>query len=155
MSIEQINAGLPDTSFVSLALNKDEKLNSVSQNKMEEKILSEDVKNNNVKESSQLDKEREASLKLNEVENDAAKDEQKLEIKQAMELMNQLIPIKETNLIFEFDDIADPPIIKVVDKESDEVIREIPPKVLQEIAQALSDVTDISSGKGVLFNSEV
>ena len=49
---------------------------------------------------------------------------------------------KSTSLVFEFDDANDPPIVKVVDKESGDVIREIPPQELREIAKALTEIAD-------------
>jgi flagellar protein FlaG len=81
--------------------------------------------------------------------------EDKEKVEQTVGIINQLIPLKNTNLIFEFDDITEPPIIKVVDKESEEVIREIPPQELKKIAEALSQMADNISENGVLFNSEV
>lgn len=61
--------------------------------------------------------------------------------------INEQFPIKSTSLIFEFDDTNDPPVVKVVDKESGEVIRELPPKELREIAKALSDIADNLNGQ--------
>ena len=84
-----------------------------------------------------------------------AERQEKEEVEQVLEVINQLIPLKNTNLIFEFDDISDPPIVKVVDKNTDEVIREIPPKRIREIAQAFNDMADSISKTGALFNSEV
>lgn len=85
---------------------------------------------------------------LNEVED-------KAELEKSLEIINQFIPLKNTNLIFEFDDLSDPPIVKVVDKDTDEVIREIPPKNIREISKALNDMADSISKSGALFNSEV
>ncbi len=77
------------------------------------------------------------------------------DIQESLQTINQLIPIKHTNLIFEFDDISEPPIIKVVDKESQEVIREIPPKNIQHIAKALKEMAEKLDYSGALFNSKV
>lgn len=84
---------------------------------------------------------------------ESAKDKE--EVEESLEVINQLLPLKNTNLIFEFDDIADPPIVKVVDKNTEEVIREIPPKNLRKITQALNDMADSITKTGALFNSEV
>jgi flagellar protein FlaG len=47
-------------------------------------------------------------------------------------------------------------VVKVLDKDSQEVIREIPPKEFREVAQALQEVADkLSNSKGVLFNDTV
>jgi len=88
-------------------------------------------------------------------EQDKSAEQSKEEVDQVLEVINQLIPLKNTNLIFEFDDIADPPIVKVIDKNTDEIIREIPPKDIREIAQAFNDMADSISKAGALFSSEV
>lgn len=67
-------------------------------------------------------------------------------ILEKLKQINEQFPLKSTSLIFEFDDANDPPVVKVVDKESGDVIREIPPKELREIAQALSDIADNLNG---------
>lgn len=82
-------------------------------------------------------------------------EQSKEEVEQVLEVINQFIPLKNTNLIFEFDDISDPPIVKVVDKNTEEIIREIPPKNIRKIAQAFNDMADSISKTGALFKSEV
>ena len=59
-----------------------------------------------------------------------------------LEAVNDQLSFKSTSLVFEFDDANDPPIVKVVDKESGDVIREIPPRELREIAKALTEIAD-------------
>ncbi len=81
-----------------------------------------------------------------------------------LDSVNECLPMRSTSLIFEFDDANDPPVIKVVDKDSGDIIREIPPKELREIAQALNDIADnlnrgvsTKSGNqpsGILINSQ-
>lgn len=88
----------------------------------------------------------------------ATTDEQqqdKEEVERTLDTINQLIPLKNTNLVFEFDEINEPPIVKVVDKDTDEVIREIPPQNIRKIAQALNDMADSLDKSGALFNSKV
>lgn len=74
------------------------------------------------------------------------------EVKQNLEKLNDYIPVTSTNLIFEFDEQGDPPIIKVLDKENDEVIREIPTEEFREVAKALEEFADKLSNKGLLFD---
>ncbi len=74
------------------------------------------------------------------------------EVKQNLEKLNSYIPVTSTNLIFEFDEQGDPPIIKVLDKENDEVIREIPTEEFREVAKALEEFADKLSNKGLLFD---
>lgn len=100
-----------------------------------------------------LEKKQMEKAELAEQEKESA--ENKEEVEQSLEVINELLPLKNTNLIFEFDDIAEPPIVKVVDKNTDEIIREIPPKNLKKITQALNDMADSINKTGALFNSEV
>ncbi|WP_462163490.1 flagellar protein FlaG [Pseudoalteromonas xiamenensis] len=74
------------------------------------------------------------------------------EVKENLEKLNKYIPVTSTNLSFEFDESGDPPFIRVVDKENEEVIREIPSKEFREVAKALDELADKLSGKGLLFN---
>jgi len=76
-------------------------------------------------------------------------------IKKSLESLNQFIPLVNTNLVFEFDDLNDPPIIKVIDKESKELIREIPSRDLDKVAKAFGDMVDTLNKSGALFNSEI
>lgn len=63
-------------------------------------------------------------------------------IEDKLQVVNNQLSLKSTSLVFEFDDTSEPPIVKVIDKESGDVIREIPPKELREIAKALTDIAD-------------
>ncbi|MBR8842633.1 flagellar protein FlaG [Pseudoalteromonas sp. JC3] len=74
------------------------------------------------------------------------------EVKQNLEKLNEYLPVTSTNLVFEFDEQGEPPIIKVFDKESEEVIREIPTEEFREVAKALEEFADKLSSKGFLFN---
>lgn len=74
------------------------------------------------------------------------------EVKENLEKLSDFIPVTATNLIFEFDELGDPPIIKVLDKQSNEVIREIPTKEFREVAKALDEFADKLTNKGLLFN---
>ncbi|MBC7008732.1 flagellar protein FlaG [Pseudoalteromonas sp. BZK2] len=74
------------------------------------------------------------------------------EVKENLEKLNKYIPVTATNLIFEFDELGEPPIIKVLDKESEEVIREIPTEEFREVAKALDEFADKLTNKGMLFN---
>ena len=78
-----------------------------------------------------------------------------VEVKDNLEKLNEYIPITSTNLKFEFDDGGDLPIIKVLDKSNDEVIREIPTEEFREIAKALDEFADKLTNKGLLFNKTV
>lgn len=77
------------------------------------------------------------------------------EVRQSLDKLNEFIPVTSTNLIFEFDEKGDPPIIKVLDRENDEVIREIPTEEFREVAKALEEFADKLANKGLLFNKTV
>ncbi|WP_151172389.1 flagellar protein FlaG [Pseudoalteromonas ruthenica] len=74
------------------------------------------------------------------------------ELRESLEKLNEFVPIRSTNLIFEFDELGDPPVVKVVDRDSEEVIREIPPKEFREIAKALEEFADKLDNRGVFFD---
>jgi len=78
-----------------------------------------------------------------------------VEVKENLERLNEYIPVTSTNLRFEFDDGGDLPIIKVLDKSNDEIIREIPTEEFREIAKALDEFADKLTNKGLLFNKTV
>lgn len=78
------------------------------------------------------------------------------DIKANLEKINNFIPVQSTNLVFEFDELGDPPVVKVLDKSSQEIIREIPSKEFREMAKALDEAADkLNTSKGVLFNDSV
>ncbi len=75
-------------------------------------------------------------------------------INKTLEKINNFVPITNTNLVFEFDDISDPPIIKVIDKETKELIREIPSQEIENVAKAFSELADKMNKSGLLLNME-
>lgn len=78
-----------------------------------------------------------------------------LDITKAIDMLNQRLLVKSTSLVFEFDDVQDPPIVKVVDKVNGDIIREIPSKELREIAKALNNIADIvNSNSGLLLDEQ-
>lgn len=77
------------------------------------------------------------------------------EVKENLEKLNRFIPVTSTNLSFEFDDKGNPPFIRVIDKDNDEVIREIPSKEFREVAKALDEFADKLSNKGFIFDKTV
>lgn len=106
-----------------------------------------------------------AEAKLSSSQDEKAADTEKTEkseemvdndrIRESLESLNQFIPLVNTNLVFEFDDLNEPPIIKVIDKESKELIREIPSRDLDKVAKAFGDMVDTLNKSGALFNTEI
>lgn len=74
------------------------------------------------------------------------------QIRQTLEQINKVIPIANTRLVFEFDELGDPPVIKVIDKTSNELIREIPSQDLVKVAKAFSEMADNLTKAGGLIN---
>ena len=74
------------------------------------------------------------------------------EVRENLEKINQFIPVTETNLSFEFDENGEPPVVKVIDSKSEEVIREIPSEEFREMAKALEEFADKVTERGVLFD---
>lgn len=74
------------------------------------------------------------------------------QIRQTLEQINKVIPIANTKLVFEFDELGDPPVIKVIDKTSNELIREIPSQDLVKVAKAFSEMADNLTKAGALIN---
>lgn len=84
------------------------------------------------------------------------KPDDQADVFEAVDTVNQMLMVKSTNLVFEFYDKSDPPVVKVVDKENGDIIREIPSKELREIAKALNNIADnMGSGAGLLFNEKM
>lgn len=78
------------------------------------------------------------------------------EIKENLKKINDFIPVSSTNLTFEFDELGEPPVVKVIDKSNDEVIREIPPQEIREVAKAFENLADkLNTQTGILFNDSV
>lgn len=70
------------------------------------------------------------------------------EVSQAVEDISQYFQSIERDLFFEVDEDSGRTIITVVDAETEEVVRQIPPKELLNIAKRLDDI------KGVLFSAQ-
>lgn len=70
--------------------------------------------------------------------------------------MNDSAAIRNTSLQFVFDERGDPPVVKVMDKDSGEMIRQIPSELAVKLAKALDDVADNNiKASGFLFDKQV
>jgi flagellar protein FlaG len=98
-----------------------------------------------------LDSKSDFSQKPSEESNDKLISE----VKDNLEKLNQFIPVTATNLSFEFDEKGNPPFIRVMDKDNNEVIREIPSEEFREVAKALDEFADKLSNKGFIFDKTV
>ncbi|MFY8350057.1 flagellar protein FlaG [Pseudoalteromonas sp. SSM20] len=90
--------------------------------------------------------------------NDSQKNDENFfdEIRENLKKINDFIPVSSTNLIFEFDELGEPPVVKVIDKSNNEVIREIPPQEIRDVAKAFESLADkLITQTGILFNDSV
>ncbi|MDW7550061.1 flagellar protein FlaG [Pseudoalteromonas peptidolytica] len=94
----------------------------------------------------------EQSTNKSSEDNEQSKSNLVAEVKENLEKVNQFIPVKSTDLQFEFDEKGDPPIVKVIDSDSNKVIREIPSEEFREMAKALEEFADKVSSRGLLFD---
>ena len=70
-------------------------------------------------------------------------------IKKSVENLNQKLDMLNSQLKVETDKDTGIQVIKIVDKETKEVIRQLPPEVMLKIAKYLDEVT------GLLYNEKV
>jgi len=83
---------------------------------------------------------------------------EKVEI--AVEDLNSTIQNVQRNLAFSVDKDLEQIVVNITDKNTDEVIRQIPSEEFLELARNLQDMvkekssTDISNSEGILFNAE-
>lgn len=97
--------------------------------------------------------------KVEEVKGKQRSTQQEVEpesVSEVIEKMNDSSAIRNTSLQFVFDERGDPPVVKVVDKDSGEMIRQIPSELAVKLAKALEDVADNKGNtSGFLFDKQV
>ena len=70
--------------------------------------------------------------------------------------MNQSSTIRNTSLQFVFDEKGDPPIVKVIDKDNGETIRQIPSELVVKLSKALEEMADNKDSRmGFLFDNQI
>ncbi|TMP41637.1 flagellar biosynthesis protein FlaG [Pseudoalteromonas citrea] len=72
-----------------------------------------------------------------------------------LDKINEFLPVTSTNLSFEFSEEDSAAFIRVIDKDNNEVIREIPSEEFREVAKALDEFADKLVNKGVLLDETV
>lgn len=88
--------------------------------------------------------------------NQQAKEPKQEQLQQALEVTNQLSSIQARKLEFTSSKEDGRTVIKVVDRQNDEVIRQIPSEEFVKLATRISDLTEkLSSAQGLLFESKV
>lgn len=73
-----------------------------------------------------------------------------------IEQLNKAETIRNTSLQFVMQEDNEPPVVQVVDKDSGDVIRQIPSEVALKIAKAIDELVDNpDSRSGYLFDSSI
>lgn len=73
-----------------------------------------------------------------------------------VEEINKSSVIRNTSLQFVFDEKGDPPVVKVMDTESGEKIRQIPSELAVKLAKAIEEMADNNENRaGILFDNEI
>ena len=80
----------------------------------------------------------------------------KSELQQAVDVVNQAVALEQRSLSFSIDDVSGRSVIKVVDFETDELIKQIPSEELLKVAQDIKRLQE-EMGKfiGLLIDSKV
>ena len=73
-----------------------------------------------------------------------------------VEEMNQSDAIRNTSLQFVVEERGDPPVVKVMDTDSGEMIRQIPSELVVKLSKALDEMADNKGNtSGFLFDKQV
>ena len=81
---------------------------------------------------------------------------EELSVGEMVEQINKSPTIRNTTLQFVFDEKGDPPVVKVMDTESGEKIRQIPSELAVKLAKAIEEMADNQESRaGLLFDNEI
>lgn len=77
-------------------------------------------------------------------------------IADTVEEMNQSSTIRNTSLQFVFDEKGEPPVVKVIDTDNGEMIRQIPSELVVKLSKAIDEMADNESSRmGFLFDNQI
>ncbi|MBV2127883.1 flagellar protein FlaG [Arsukibacterium indicum] len=78
------------------------------------------------------------------------------ELQQAVDVVNQAVALEQRSLSFSIDDLSGRSVIKVVDFETDELIKQIPTEELLKVAQDIKRLQDeMGQSIGLLIDNKV
>lgn len=78
------------------------------------------------------------------------------ELQQAIDVINQAVALEQRSLSFSIDDESGRSVIKVVDFETDELIKQIPSEELLKVAQDIKRLQDeMGQSIGLLIDNKV
>lgn len=73
-----------------------------------------------------------------------------------VEEMNQSDAIRSTSLQFVIEERGEPPVVQVMDRDSGEMIRQIPSELVVKLSKALEEMADKNSERtGVLLDQQI
>jgi flagellar protein FlaG len=80
----------------------------------------------------------------------------KAELQQAIDVVNQAVALDQRSLSFSIDDVSGRSVIKVVDFETDELIKQIPSEELLKVAQDIKRLQEeMGQSIGLLIDKTV
>jgi flagellar protein FlaG len=80
----------------------------------------------------------------------------KAELQQAVDVINQAVALEQRSLSFSIDDVSGRSVIKVVDFETDELIKQIPSEELLKVAQDIKRLQEeMGQSIGLLIDNKV
>lgn len=78
------------------------------------------------------------------------------ELQQAVDIVNQAVAIEQRSLSFSIDDISGRSVVKVIDDETDELIKQIPSEELLKVAQDIKRLQEeMGQSIGLLIDNKV
>ena len=78
------------------------------------------------------------------------------ELQNAVDVVNQAVALEQRSLSFSIDDVSGRSVIKVVDFETDELIKQIPSEELLKVAQDIKRLQEeMGQSIGLLIDSKV
>jgi len=77
-------------------------------------------------------------------------------IADTVEEMNKSSSIRNTSLQFVFDEKDEPPVVKVIDTDNGEMIRQIPSELVVKLSKAIEEMADNENSRmGFLFDNQI
>lgn len=80
----------------------------------------------------------------------------KTDLQQAVDVVNQAVALEQRSLSFSIDDVSGRSVIKVIDFETDELIKQIPSEELLKVAQDIKRLQEeMGQSIGLLIDNKV
>lgn len=80
----------------------------------------------------------------------------KTELQQAIDVVNQAVALEQRSLSFSIDDVSGRSVIKVIDFETEELIKQIPSEELLKVAQDIKRLQEeMGQSIGLLIDNKV